>query len=1161
VVCVDNWILMGLTLRAPGSGNCKEASYGLSTAFQTASGLSEIDFLIPAQVVRGAISKEYCVTSLSKNRGISISIPMIGSWLVVLVFALATCLSARLSAQELSGVKGGLAGIVTDSSGAAVPGAAVTVAGSADTRKVTTNDTGRWEILDLTPGSYTISVEREGFSKIETKAVSVEINRVNNVNLALRAGAVAETVQVDATATSIDTGSTALSSNLTSSFYSQVPVARNVGSLFYTAPGVANSGGSGTSNPAIGGATGLENQYIADGVNITDAGYGGLGVWSPVYGSLGTGLNLTFVQEVQVKTGAFEPRYGKGDGGIVQIVTKSGGNSYHGALATFFAPDAFSSGQRYADDYFDRVNVRGHIASEPQEDASAEIGGYVPGVHLKDKLFFYGAYNPALNKIYWESPSVSPFFSNGAFTNKTTVNSWAAKLTYKLTDATSLDASAFADPSKTNSGYGVANEDTFPDFPQLNIGGTANFSRWNYGTRSETLRLSSSLSPTWQLDMSASAKRSDFTETPADNVNFIEDFTGIRQAAAYFAQGVQFVQNPVVHDYGFGIDTEKTINFHGQHTLSAGWGFSHSIYKLDKYYPGGQVPFPSTNISGVSVAGITSNPALVGASTNYAFNLLPAATNPTTGLVDCAPSDCPYYNGTQVYLPQSRGIFSNPVAETSSAYHAIYANDNYALNRFVTFNLGIRWDEEQLNAVTQSYVFNDNWSPRLGINIDPFGDRKSKVFFNWGRYTQSFPQDGALRDLSNELDVYQANWKPEADATNNVVIGPYGTVVPVIDSNHLISGDPAAGQQGGNVSASGGASPIFIEHNTKMNLEEEYVGGVERQYKGFVLSGRYMDRRLLRIIEDTSGASPEGALAGFVAQQFVVGNLSAKTDYFINEQEQAYSQAAGPPANCPAFGNYTKGSNVANYGLQKNTLGQVVGGACGYNVLTAADPIPDGKPDGFSNPYRHYQALEFEANKNFSHNFLLRANYRWAKLYGNYEGLYRNDNGQSDPSISSLFDFTNGVLGLLGQQFVQGFLNTDRRQVGNLYGSYTIPNGFMRRFTGGLGLRGSSGQPISELGAHPVYTDAGEVPIGGRGSVGTEPSNYQLDLHADYPLQLGERYKVKFTFDTFNVTNSRSLTAVDQNIALSYGVPDVDYLKPVSFQRAFYGRGSIRFEF
>ena len=192
---------------------------------------------------------------------------------------------------------------------------------------------------------------------------------------------------------------------------------------------------------------------------------------------------------------------------------------------------------------------------------------------------------------------------------------------------------------------------------------------------------------------------------------------------------------------------------------------------------------------------------------------------------------------------------------------------------------------------------------------------------------------------------------------------------------------------------------------------------------------------------------------------------------------------------------------------------------------------------------------------------MLRVNYRWAKLFGNYEGLYRNDNGQSDPSISSLFDFTQGVLGLLGDQFVQGYLNTDRRQTGNLYGAYVIPSGFMRRFSAGIGLRGSSGIPISQLGAHPVYDNAGEIPIGGRGTVGTTASNYQLDLHADYPLQLGEKYRIKFTFDTFNVTNSRSLTAVDQDIALSYGTPDVDYLKPEAFQRAFYGRGSIRFEF
>jgi hypothetical protein len=1086
-----------------------------------------------------------------------------GSLLVLVAFAIAASLPMRLSAQELSGTKGGLQGVVTDSSGAVVPGAQVTVTGNSDTRTVTTNGAGHWELIDLTPGPYSVSVEREGFSKTVAKAIDVEINRVNGLNLVLQAGAVAQTVQVDATATTIDSGSTALSSNLTSSFYSEVPVARDVGSLFYTAPGVTNAGGTGTANPSIGGASGLENQYIADGVNITDGGYGGLGVFSPIYGSLGTGIDLTFIQEVQVKTGAFEPKYGNMDGGVVQIVTKSGGNAYHGALAAFFAPDAFSAGQRYADDYFDRVNVRGHIASEPQADASAEIGGYVPGVHLKDKLFFFGAYNPALNKVFWLPPSVAGLYSSGPFTNKTTVNSWAAKVTFKLNDGTSLDASAFDDPSKTNAGFGIANEDTFPFFPNLNLSNETGFSRWNYGTRSETLHLSSSLSPTWQLDLSASAKTSHFDEVGLQNVNQIVDESGAVQAGQFTAQGLGFTQNPLTHDYGFGIDTEKTVNLHGQHTFSLGFGYTHSIYALDKAYSGGYFAFPATNIVGVSVGANTNNPAVVGAQTNAAFNLLAAAPNPTTGLVDCSPVDCPYYNGTQVFLQQVRGIFSSPIAETSSVEMAIYGNDNFQINRYVTLNLGLRWDEEQLNAVTQSFVFNDNWSPRLGINIDPFGDRKSKIFFNWGRYTQDFPQDGALRDLSNELDIYSANWKPESDANNNVVIGSNNTVVPVLDAAHLISSDPAAGQESGNVSTSGGASPIFIEHNTKMNFEEEYVGGIERQFAGFDLSARYMDRRLLRIIEDSSGASPEGALSGFVAQQFVLGNMSSKTDYFINEQETPYTFNAnapnfGAPAGCVT--NYNSGFGNKAF---LNTLGAVAppGGVCGSNVATAGDPIPDGKPDGFSNPYRHYQALELEANKSLSHNFMLRANYRYAKLFGNYEGLYRNDNGQSDPSISSLYDFTNGVLGLLGDQFVEGYLNTDRRQVGNLYGSYVVPTGFMRRFTAGIGLRGSAGTPISELGAHPVYTDSGEVPIGGRGTVGTEPSSYQLDLHADYPLQLGERYKVKFTFDTFNVTNSRSLTAVDQNVALSYGVPDVDYLKPVSFQRAFYGRGSIRFEF
>jgi len=83
-------------------------------------------------------------------------------------------------------------------------------------------------------------------------------------------------------------------------------------------------------------------------------------------------------------------------------------------------------------------------------------------------------------------------------------------------------------------------------------------------------------------------------------------------------------------------------------------------------------------------------------------------------------------------------------------------------------------------------------------------------------------------------------------------------------------------------------------------------------------------------------------------------------------------------------------------------------------------------------------------------------NYRWAKLYGNYEGLYRNDNGQSDPSISSLFDFSNGVLACWVTSLCRlpEYGSETSRQSLRLY---SIPNGFMKRFTGGIGLRGSSG--------------------------------------------------------------------------------------------------------
>jgi hypothetical protein len=1074
-----------------------------------------------------------------------------GILLSALLLPTTICFETALYAQQLSATQGGLAGVITDKSGAVIPGARVTISGAADQRTATTDDSGRFVAGSLTPGLYTVTVEKQGFKTAKAQKIEVVINRLSGVDLVLDPGAVAETVEVDATTVQIDTTSTAIGSDLSSTFYQQVPVARNVGSLFYTAPGVADGGGTGNANPSIGGSTGLENQYVADGVSIGDAGYGGLGVYSPSYGSLGTGINLSFIQEVQVKTGAFEPKYGKANGGIVQIVTKSGGTQYHGALAAYFAPEAMSGTNYYSDTF--RTGFQGFqhgkVFAQPAYDASAELGGYIPIKGQHDRIFFFGAYNPSLTQVSYIAPNTtfaSAVFAHGPFTSSVLANNWAGKLTFEITPSTSVEASAFGDPSRSNHAYNAmfADPAAYNPIPVFNVKNETAFSSWNYGSRSETVRLNSALTPTTQLSLSATAKTSHFTESGFANLFGITDKT----AGSTGYQGLGEFQNPRTNDYGFSIDLQKNVNLFGSHTFSIGWAFEHTIYNSSRDYSGGRFALPSA--VGTAPGG---NPTLVGQTVSSAFYLAVAPGACTDTQL------CPSYGAVpHVYLRQVRGILSSPNVTSSEGYHVLYGNDNYSIGRHITFNAGLRWEEEQINGPNQKYVFVDNWSPRLGVNIDPLGDRKSKVFFNWGRYTQALPTDAAIRELNQELD-FQARWAAPANPDGTLATNADGTISPILDSAHLLNGNPASGYGKTAIVASPSTLELFSP-NTKLNYEEEYVAGLEHQFAGgLVVSARYTDRRLKRIVEDMGGASPEGANAG-LPQVFVIGNPNPSADYFVNEQEEAYTGDT-PPANC-----------TLDYGPQQDSLGNDLGSACGTNVNIddngnpvpgfAAYPAADGKPDGFAEPVRRYQALEIEANKNLSHNFLVRVNYRYAKLNGNYEGLFRNDNGQSDPGISSLFDFTTGILGLLGAQFQSGPLNTDRRSVGNLYGSYVVPNGFFKKLTVGTGLRGQSGTPINKLVSHPVYQNRGEIPIGGRGIGGRLPSTLQLDLHTDYPVSIGEKGKVKLAFDVFNVTNSRFTTNSNQFLDTGFQTGlDPTYGTPTTFQRAFYARGSVRWEF
>jgi hypothetical protein len=1126
------------------------------------------------------------------------------AWLLEILFlavimAFAPCVSAQKGAAV-----GSLNGTVVDSTGGAIVGAQTTLIGPQGTETQVTSGSGTFVYLDLVPGTYKLGVEMKGFRRAEVPDVTINVGTVSAIRVQLEPGSVTSTVEVVSSAVSVDTTSTAVATNLNDDFYQKLPVQRGVAGLFYLAPGVVSGGGTGAANPSIGGATGLENLYIADGVSITDTAFGGLGIYSRVYGSVGTGINLSFIKEVQVKTGSIQSQYGGATGGVVQIVTKSGGNQYHGALGGYWQPNALEA-QRLNPDNFGLANPFGSLVHNSTADVSGELGGPVPG--LKDHLFFFGSFDPTLLGTTQHAAPLDGISALGNLTGKTWSYNYAAKLTFKLNDRNTIEGSVFGDPSHRN---------LFPWFllieaPNGNPN-TTSFSNANFGNRDVVARYNGTLSPTWVVNLDVTWQNNHFTESGYDNsVSAINDQTqtlagppggngilpGVQQGN-FYSIGRGFVENTEDDSYGAHINTSKILNFWGQHAIDVGYGYNRPFYKGQRANSGPAITPPLLNEDGTSPSGqCTGAPCpWAGTFSNYVWRLLPiAAVAPGVPCLSCPIMNVPGVGPEPVVLSETRGEF-NVASDgfqhfsTTGRNHSAYVNDSWTINKYVTLNAGIRWQQERLIGEVNQYTFTDNWSPSLGVTIDPIGDRKNKFWFSFGRYNYNLPLDLAERSLTNETDLFNVLLAPAFNTagTNGctptvfqgntynrcVALNSFGTVTPIVDPahdlNHSANGFPIG-------IFGSGSSLEAIHTGTKLTYEDEYVIGGEHQFShGVIFTARYMHRSLRRIVEDTGGISPEAALAG-VPQQFSITNPNKGLDIFTNPVQTdfiATTNAAGKITNIPAAcgtGNFSvfpltnsvgvpqtdaNGNNAACFaeGIDAST-GQTVPvgidgcpatGAC----TSAGSTVPDGIPDGFADPIHKYWSVVFEVNKSFSHNWQLRANYTVSKVFGNFEGAFRNDNGQSDPGISSLFDFTPGNFGLLGNQFTPGVLSENRQQVANGYFSYVFDRGMLKNLTLGTGVNIATGTPISELAAHPVYQNAGEVPIGGRGSQGTTPTTGHVDFHGDYLLNLTERFHLRFGVDLFNVANTKRILYFNQNLDLGLGVPNNDFLKPANLTGA-----------
>jgi hypothetical protein len=497
------------------------------------------------------------------------------------------------------------------------------------------------------------------------------------------------------------------------------------------------------------------------------------------------------------------------------------------------------------------------------------------------------------------------------------------------------------------------------------------------------------------------------------------------------------------------------------------------------------------------------------------------------------------------------------------------------------------------------------WSPRFGFIVDPKGDRKTKIYANFGRYAFILPLDAAVRALSSEDDVLGAHWAPDSKTTGCPAGTPSGASCVVTDS----SGNPDYGNffkpdashllnkaSGGigtavNVGLSGGEP---FQPGIKMEYTDEFVVGAQHEFRdGIVLSARYIDRRLKRVIEDEGGISVEqfnALAANGGGLNYFIGNPNSKSDVFVNPNEIVFQGTTLPAACIDANGNPTPyvAMNVSD------TFGNNLGNACfpAVNTKTWTDSsgallptcatikdtgcalfggefMPDGKPDTYKDPKRVYQAVEIEVNKGFGHNWALVANWRIARLNGNYEGAFRNDNNQADPGISALFDLTEGAFGLLGHQQGIGPLNTDRRHVVNVYTTFVLDKTRLKGLVLGGGLRIQSGVPLTTLVAQQAYQNAGEVPLNGRGDLGRAATTAGLDAHLEYPWKLGERFSLRFGFDAFNIANRKAQTLLNQNDDQGFAIPNPDFKLPYAttgmnsyfFQAPFSSRASLRLVF
>jgi hypothetical protein len=330
----------------------------------------------------------------------------------------------------MAGVTGTLRGQAKDSEGVALAGVTVSVESPTQLGGVsstTTDSAGRYEFVALSPGAFKVTFALDGYGTLEQEAVRVRLDGSTVLDATLAPTSVAESIVVVSEAELVDSERVGLAQTYPQEYLKKAIIGS--GGRSYQAVLGQTAGVVGTGNPNVLGSTGAENAYYIDGVNTTD----------PVTATFGTNFNFDAIDEISFQTAGFEAQYGNATGGLVNLVTKSGGNELSGTFDVRYRTNDFAEEGEFFDP--DQTKVK----------------FLVPGVTLggpiqKDRLWFFTAFQ-------FTDSQREP--EGAASTRKFEGNYYLGKLSWQINPSWDLTGKYSSDP--TDIAHNNASRDRLPE--------------------------------------------------------------------------------------------------------------------------------------------------------------------------------------------------------------------------------------------------------------------------------------------------------------------------------------------------------------------------------------------------------------------------------------------------------------------------------------------------------------------------------------------------------------------------------------------------------------------------------------------------------------------------------------------------------------------------